>query len=146
MQQQRYQDVVALMNGTRAGLRVLYASGIEPSLMRDRKRQAYAALHESYEQLKAAWGGHAPFESWFEEALNNAYLASVATYFDCVPGFERELESVDGNLGAFYRRVRELSKLSSGAARCAALRRAIAGEKRAGAGRAAGVPRTLTPF
>jgi hypothetical protein len=28
-----------------------------------------------------------------------------------VPGFEHELESVGGNLGAFYRRVRELSKL-----------------------------------
>jgi predicted aminopeptidase len=28
-----------------------------------------------------------------------------------VPGFERELQAVGGNLPAFYRRVRELAKL-----------------------------------
>jgi predicted aminopeptidase len=111
LQQQHYQEVVALLNGTRTGLRALYASGIEPSLMRDRKRAAFTELNDSYAQIKAAWGGHAPFASWFEEEINNAYLASVATYFDCVPGFERELESVGGNLEAFYRRVRELAQL-----------------------------------
>jgi predicted aminopeptidase len=111
LQQQHYQEVVELMIRTRTELRALYVSGIEPALMRDRKRAAYAALHDSYAQLTAAWGGHAPFESWFEEQLNNAYLASVATYFDCVPGFERELNSMGGNLEAFYRRVRELAKL-----------------------------------
>ncbi len=111
LQQRHYQEVVALMIRTRTDLRALYASGIEPSLMRDRKRAAFAALHDSYAQLKVEWGGHAPFESWFEAQLNNAYLASVATYFDCVPGFERELDSVGGNLEAFYRRVRELAKL-----------------------------------
>jgi predicted aminopeptidase len=111
LQQQQYQDVVALMNRTRTDLHALYTSGIEPSIMRGRKKAAYAALNDSYAQLKAAWGGHAPFESWFEEQLNNAYLASVATYFDCVPGFEHELKTVGGNLEAFYRRVRELAKL-----------------------------------
>jgi predicted aminopeptidase len=29
----------------------------------------------------------------------------------CVPGFERELRAVGGNLPAFYRRARELAKL-----------------------------------
>ncbi len=38
-------------------------------------------------------------------------LASVATYFVCVPGFERELAAVGGDLQAFYRRVRELARL-----------------------------------
>jgi hypothetical protein len=28
-----------------------------------------------------------------------------------VPGFQRELQAVDGSLPAFYRRVRELAKL-----------------------------------
>jgi predicted aminopeptidase len=35
----------------------------------------------------------------------------VATYYDCVPGFERELEAVGGSLPAFYLRVRELARL-----------------------------------
>ena len=51
------------------------------------------------------------FEAWFEGEINNAHLASMATYYDCVPGFERELEAAGGNLGAFYPRVRELAKL-----------------------------------
>ena len=111
LQQEHYLEVVELLNRTRTRLRTLYASGIEPNLMRQRRDAAYADLRESYERLKAAWGGHAPFETWFDEDINNAYLASVATYFDCVPGFKRELASVGGNLDAFYRRVRELAKL-----------------------------------
>jgi predicted aminopeptidase len=67
-------------------------------------------MRSSFAQLKAGWGGHAPFESWFDEGLNNAHLASVATYFSCVPGFERELAASSGNLAAFYVRVRELAK------------------------------------
>ena len=43
--------------------------------------------------------------------MNNANLASIATYYDCVPGFRRELAAVGGDLDAFYRRVRELAKL-----------------------------------
>jgi predicted aminopeptidase len=35
----------------------------------------------------------------------------VATYFVCVPGFERELRAVGGDLPAFYRRVREIAKM-----------------------------------
>jgi predicted aminopeptidase len=111
IQQQRYLKVIDLLTRTRADLRELYRSGIDQKLMRHRKRAAFAALRESYARLKAGWGGHAPFESWFEEDINNAYLASVATYFDCLPGFERELEAVDGNLQSFYRRVRELARV-----------------------------------
>ncbi len=43
--------------------------------------------------------------------MNNAHLAAVATYYDCVPGFERELAEAGGDLPAFYRRVRALAKL-----------------------------------
>jgi predicted aminopeptidase len=111
IQQQRYLEVIDLLTRTRADLRVLYLSGIDQKLMRDRKRAGFAALRDSYARLKAGWGGRAPFESWFEEDLNNAYLASVATYFDCLPGFKRELDAVDGNLESFYRRVRELARV-----------------------------------
>jgi predicted aminopeptidase len=111
LQQEHYLEVVGLLTQTRTRLRTLYASGIEPTLMRQRRDAAYADLRASYERLKAAWGGHAPFGTWFDEDINNAYLASVATYFDCVPGFKRELASLGGNLDAFYRRVRELAKL-----------------------------------
>ncbi len=79
--------------------------------MRERKRAAFAALRASYAELKAGWGGRAPFDAWFNAGLINAHLASIATYYACVPGFERELKAVNGDLTAFYRRVRELAKL-----------------------------------
>jgi len=111
LQRSRYLEVIALMNETRHRLRTLYASGLPPPLMRERRRLAFEELRESYGALKAQWGGHAPFDAWFAAEVNNAHLASIATYFTCVPGFERELQSVGGNLPAFYRRARELAKL-----------------------------------
>jgi predicted aminopeptidase len=111
LQQERYQQVVGLLTRTRIELRALYASGIDPQLMRERKVASYADLRDSYARLLAGWGGHGPFEAWFKGDINNAHLASVATYFDCVPGFERELAAVAGNLQAFYRRVHELARL-----------------------------------
>ena len=89
--------------------------------MRERKVAAYAELRASYARLKAGWGGHGPFEVSFEGDINNAYLASVATYFVCVPGFERELAAVGGNLQAFYRRVRNSPDwIRTGATPCCA--------------------------
>jgi predicted aminopeptidase len=111
LEQRRSLEVVALLRRTRDELRVLYASGIDPTRMRERKSAAFAALRESYARLVQDWGPHPPFESWFEGEINNAYLASIATYYDCVPGFRRELAAVGGDLDAFYRRVRELAKL-----------------------------------
>jgi predicted aminopeptidase len=111
LEQERYVEVIDLMNNTRAQLRVLYESGLPPPLMRERRRAALEALRESYADLRTHWGGHAPFDAWFAQDINNAHLASIATYFACVPGFERELQAAGGNLPAFYRRVRELAKL-----------------------------------
>jgi predicted aminopeptidase len=110
-EQRHDEEIVGLLIRTRAGLQQLYASGVERSLMRERKGAAFASLRAAYAQLKSDWGGHAPYEVWFEGDLNNAYLASVATYFNCVPGFKRELEAQGGNLQAFYRRVFALSRL-----------------------------------
>ena len=103
--------MIALLTETRERLRAVYASGLPPASMRERKRQQFAALRESYAALREQWGGHAPFDAWFAQDINNAHLASIATYYACVPGFERELKAVGGNLPAFYRRVRELAKL-----------------------------------
>jgi predicted aminopeptidase len=111
LEHRRYVQVIALMGETRERLRALYASGLPAPLMRERKREAFAALRESYAVLREQWGGHAPFDAWFAQDINNAHLASIATYFACVPGFERELQAAGGNLPAFYRRVRELAKL-----------------------------------
>ncbi len=111
LQQGHYLKVIDLLSVTRTELRALYASGLPPESMREKKRAAFAELHASFAALKTGWGGHAPFEAWFEGDLNNAHLASISTYYTCVPGFERELEAAGGDLPAFYARVRELAKL-----------------------------------
>jgi predicted aminopeptidase len=112
LEEKRSLEVVALLSRTREELRVLYGSGLDPALMRERKAGVLAALRESYARLVQGWGPHPPCESWFEKGeINNAYLASIATYYDCVPGFRRELAAVGADLDAFYRRVRELAKL-----------------------------------
>ena len=111
VQQEHYLKVIDLLSATRDELRTLYASGLAPEPMREKKHAEFAALRESFALLKAGWGGHAPFEFWFAEDLNNAHLASIATYFTCVPGFQRELEAAGDDLPAFYARVRKLAKL-----------------------------------
>jgi predicted aminopeptidase len=111
LEQQHYLQVIALMSETREHLRLIYAMTLPPPLMRERKREALEALREAYSALRTQWGGHAPFDAWFAQDINNAHLASIATYFACVPGFERELKAVGGDLPAFYRRVRELAKM-----------------------------------
>ena len=111
VQQDHYAKVVDLLTATRAELRTVYGSGLAPESMREKKRAAFAAMRSSYAQLKADWREHAPFESWFDDDLNNAHLASISTYFTCVPGFQRELKAVRGDLTAFYARVRALAKL-----------------------------------
>jgi predicted aminopeptidase len=111
LRQEHYAKVIELLSATRADLRALYAADMSPERKRAAKRAAFVSLREAFARLKADWGGHAPFETWFDGDLNNAHLASVATYFSCVPGFERELEATGGNLTAFYARVRALAKL-----------------------------------
>lgn len=109
--EERFAQVLHLLTRARDDLRTLYASGVDHTEMRREKSAAFAALRKSYSDLRLEWGGHGPFDSWFDGELNNARLASIATYYDCVPGFRRELEAVGGNLEAFYARVRELAKL-----------------------------------
>jgi predicted aminopeptidase len=109
--QQRYLEVIDLLIATRGQLRAVYDTGDPPERMRQAKRAALAGLRSSYGALKDQWGGHAPFDAWFKEDINNAHLASIATYFTCVPGFERELAAVHGDLPAFFQRVRALAKL-----------------------------------
>jgi predicted aminopeptidase len=111
VQQEHYAQVIALLSSTREELRAVYASGLAPQMLREKKRAAFDSLRASFARLKAGWGGHAPFDAWFDEDLNNAHLASIATYFTCVPGFERELGAAGGALTVFYARVRALAKL-----------------------------------
>jgi predicted aminopeptidase len=47
----------------------------------------------------------------FAHGVNNALLASVASYSELVPAFRALLAQKQGDLPVFYAAVRELSKL-----------------------------------
>jgi predicted aminopeptidase len=79
--------------------------------MRAAKEAEFAELRRSFESRKrTAGGGRSNFETWFEQGVNNAHLASVATYQDCVPGLRRILTEAGNDLPTFYTRVRELAR------------------------------------
>jgi len=106
----READFAALLRGARARLERLYASGVPQARMAADKQREFGLLKFEYAQLELRRGGDLGYDAWFARTLNNAHLAAVATYHDCVPGLERELVSA-GSLAAFYARAEELAKL-----------------------------------
>ncbi|MCJ7453418.1 MAG: aminopeptidase [Steroidobacteraceae bacterium] len=106
----RHAGFVALLAGARARLAQLYASGKPPAVMRVEKNRIFGRLKYDYQGLRQQWGGYPGYDDWFARPLDNASLASVATYRDCVPGLERELAAA-GSMPAFYARAEQLAKL-----------------------------------
>jgi predicted aminopeptidase len=108
----RQNDFAALLRDARSRLARLYASGLPPPSMRIEKQREFGQLEFRYEQLRARWGGYAGYDGWFARTLNNAHLAAVATYEDCVPGLRRALQAA-GSLPAFYDKVESTRRLNA---------------------------------
>jgi predicted aminopeptidase len=106
----RQADVVALFTRTRSKLAELYKLPLSPDVMRERKRAIFAQLDSDLAALEKRLGIRSAYRDWAPEGLNNAHLASLATYYDCVPGFERLLAANDEDLPRFYAAVRELAR------------------------------------
>lgn len=107
--QRRYARVTALLRAARRRLERIYAAPLGAPAKRQRKRAELAALRADYARLSMGWGGRGPFAGWFRAGLNNADLASVATYERCVPGFAREFALAGGRFAEFFRRVGALA-------------------------------------
>ena len=105
----RQAQIIALFSGARTKLAALYRQRIAPDLMRERKHEIFQSLDQQIADLEKRLGVRSSYRD-SEKGLNNAYLASIATYYDCVPGFERLLASNDGDLPKFYDAVRALTK------------------------------------
>jgi predicted aminopeptidase len=100
---------IDLFATARTQLQKLYASGIPRGEMKEKKVAAFTELTAEVRALQRQ-RGHEYYEPWLKEGLNNAHLASIATYYQCVPGFERLLAEQDGDLVRFYAAARALSK------------------------------------
>jgi predicted aminopeptidase len=110
--QERRQTFTDLLLQSRRELEILYASGKSVEVMRAEKQAIFTELRRRYQVLRdEAWQGYGGFDRWFERPVNNARLASVATYHDRKPPFLALLHRAAGDLTRFYREVAELAKL-----------------------------------
>jgi len=135
---------IALLRHTRRRLAALYASEASREQKLRDKQRIFAGLAKDIRALERHLGDHSPLhDEWMDDGLNNAELASVGTYFDCVPGFERLLEQENGSLPRFYEAARELARqpksmrdaeLCSSPAASAASSAALARKRRAARG------------
>lgn len=113
LDRQRQEDglFIALLRYTRARLARLYASAAPRQMKLRRKQQILAELAADIRTLEHRLHVHSSvYDDWIAEGLNNAQLASVSTYYDCVPGFERLLQQENGDLSRFYDAARELAR------------------------------------
>jgi len=109
--QQREQELVSLLASTRVRLKQLYASGLPRSEMVLRKSEVFTQLTTDIRGLERRAGGTVPlYDEWIAQGLNNARLASAATYFECVPGFMRLLHEQGDDLPRFYAAARKLAE------------------------------------
>jgi predicted aminopeptidase len=119
----RQAQFVALVMEHRARLAALYATTLGAAEMRAAKQKTFEELRAAYADLRARWGGYDGYDAWFAQDLNNAHLAGIGLYHQHLPAFQALLAQVHGDLPAFYRAARALSRLPEGerAARLAAL-------------------------
>ncbi len=109
---QREVEFAGLLRAARQRLSGLYASAADATSTNSGKQREFGRLKFEYQRLRAAWGGGFGYDGWFDRVLNNAHLAAVATYHDCVPGLRRELVAA-GSLPAFYARAEALARLKT---------------------------------
>ena len=100
----------ALVSAQQDRLRKIFAQDLPPDEMRAQKAGAYEQLRADYARLKEAWGGANDYDRWFDQPLNNAALASVATYRRWLPTLKAKLREVGP--ARFYAEMHELAEMS----------------------------------
>jgi predicted aminopeptidase len=95
----------------RQTLATLYSAEKDPATLRRRKARIFHELSGALTALAAGAPRASAYADWIRAGLNNAHLASLATYQDCIPGFKRLLADKAGDLTAFYAGVRSLARL-----------------------------------
>jgi predicted aminopeptidase len=107
----RREEFAALVADHRSRLREVYATDAADADKLAAKAAVFAAMHEAYAELRKRWGGIGDYDAWFEQPLNNATLAAIATYRQWLPALQRRLRSV--GLEQFYAEVEEIAALPS---------------------------------
>jgi len=101
---------VSLILSARDELDRLYGSPLPDGAKRRAKAGVLAGVVARYQALRHEWGGYSGYDRWFAQPLTNAHVASVATYTELVPGFQRLLSECGGDLPRFHAAVKRLAR------------------------------------
>ncbi len=107
----RQEEFVELVQKYRGQLSDLYRSHYSESEKLRGKLRIQDEMRAEYERRRVQWN-FTGYDGWFSGPLNNAQLATVASYNDLVPAFARLLEMSEGSLPMFYALVREITRLT----------------------------------
>jgi predicted aminopeptidase len=120
----RRAEFVRLVLRYRDRLGALYREPLPVEAKRSGKARLFAEMEAEYRELRdRRWNGWSGYDRWFEKGVNNAQLASVATYEELVPAFLALLAREGSDMARFYAEVKVLARLDKAArdARLAAL-------------------------
>ena len=112
LRKERKQGFNALIKEASERLDALYKVELSDRVKRDRKASEFRRLKGQYRILKRAWGDYRGYDRWFDQPLNNAYIASVVTYESSAPAFEHLLRRLDGDMRRFYLACEKLAEMS----------------------------------
>lgn len=108
------QRVLHLLLAARSKLDALYAEKGKISVeeMRRRKKEILDRLRADFLRMKKAGLTGSEHDHWFDGRLNNARLATVATYHELVPAFAKLLQNDGGDFDKFYADVEAMRPLT----------------------------------
>ncbi len=98
-----------LVGAQQARLGEIYESPLSDDQKRAAKAESFELMQDEYASLKARWDGADDYDAWFAQPLNNAALATVATYRRWLPALRSQLDRV--GLDAFYREMETVAAL-----------------------------------
>lgn len=110
-QQQRHQAFVNLVLNHRQVRKQRYQTLVPGADVDKLNRELQGQLRREYQTFKQQWHGYTGYDQWFSGPLNNAQLATVATYRSLLPGFLGLFHTLDSSLPAFYAACAELASL-----------------------------------
>jgi len=110
-ERQRDKQFVALLMRTKQQLVTVFRGDGSDEMKRQEKGRLFLQMKLEYGELRQRWAGYSGYDRWFDKAINNAHLASVATYEQWVPAFSVLLERSGGLSSGFYKACDQLAKL-----------------------------------
>ena len=103
-----FADLVAAQQSR---LAAIYSGSAADADKRRAKAAAFAQMRADYEARRSAGLIHSGYDAWFDQELNNATLAAVATYRRWVPALQHRLAT--RGLDNFYLDVEALAELDA---------------------------------